>query len=204
MLTVALRAQTPTETKDPLGRNTPQDSIFQFLEACHARNYSKALYYLDLRRLPPSERAKNGEELAKQLEDLLDDTSFDIATLSRNSSGDESDGLSADLEQLLTVHVGNQTLDLQLQRVELKAGSRAWLVSADSVARIPLAHQAVAETPFEKKIPQLLVTSELFDTPVWRWIALAVAAPVLWLLSGFLAWGVLAALRPVKIGRAHV
>src|SRR5579872_239939 len=91
MLTAALRAQapapTPAPTKDPLGRNTPQDTVFQFLEACHARNYSKALYYLDLRRLPPSDRAKNGEELAKQLEDLLDDTTFDIATLSRNPEG---------------------------------------------------------------------------------------------------------------------
>src|ERR1039457_7514682 len=58
------------ETKDPLGRNTPQDSVFQFLEACHARDYSKALYYLDLRRMPPKERAATGPELARQLEDL--------------------------------------------------------------------------------------------------------------------------------------
>jgi MscS family membrane protein len=197
LLTAASQAQTPAETKDPLGRTTPQESIFQFLEACHARNYSKALYYLDLRRLPPAERAKNGEELAKQLEDLLDDTSFDIATLTRTPEGDESDGLSADLEHLLTVHVGTETLELQLQRVDLKAGSRVWLVSADSVALIPKAHQAVAESPFEKKLPQQLVTFEILDTPVWRWIALLVSVPVLWLLSGFLSWGILAGLRPV-------
>jgi MscS family membrane protein len=197
MLAAALQAQAPAETKDPLGRNTPQESVFQFLEACHARNYSKALYYLDVRRLPPAERAKNGEDLAKQLEDLLDDTSFDIATLSRNPEGDESDGLSADLEHLLTVHVGNETLELQLQRVELKAGSHVWLVSADSAALIPKAHQAVAETPFEKKLPQQLVTFEILDTPVWRWIALAISAPVLWFLSGLLSWVVLAGLRAV-------
>src|ERR1700719_777381 len=93
MLAGALRAQSPAEAKDPLGRTTPQQSVFQFLEACHARNYSKALYYLDLSRLPPAERAKNGGELAKELEDLLDDTTFDIATLSPNAEGDESDGL---------------------------------------------------------------------------------------------------------------
>jgi MscS family membrane protein len=82
------------ETKDPLGRGTPQDSVFQFLEACHARDYSKALHYLDLRRMPPERRARNGPELARQLEDLLDDTPFDIMTLSRDPEGDQSDGPS--------------------------------------------------------------------------------------------------------------
>ena len=70
-----LRAQTPApETKDPLGRTTPQGAVFQFLEACHVRDYSKAIHYLDLRHMPAAERAKQGPELAAQLEDLLDDT----------------------------------------------------------------------------------------------------------------------------------
>src|SRR5260370_30072796 len=98
LLAAVLRAQTSTlEIKDPLGRGTPQDSVFHFLQACHARDYAKALHYLDLRRMPPEERAKNGPELARQLEDLLDDTPFDIATLSRNPEGDRSDGLSPDI-----------------------------------------------------------------------------------------------------------
>jgi hypothetical protein len=55
LLVAALRAQTPAqETKDPLGRSTPQESVFQFLEACHARDYSKALHYLDLRHMSPA------------------------------------------------------------------------------------------------------------------------------------------------------
>src|ERR1700687_5663607 len=79
LLADLLRAQTPVpEAKDQLGRNTPQDSVFHFLEACHARDYSKALRYLDLRKIAPSDRAKEGPELARQLEDLLDDTPFDI------------------------------------------------------------------------------------------------------------------------------
>ena len=63
------------------------------LEACHARDYAKAAYYLDLRKLSPADRAKQGPDLARQLEDLLDDTTFDIATLSRDPNGDISDGL---------------------------------------------------------------------------------------------------------------
>jgi len=198
LLAGVLRAQTPVpEMKDSLGRNTPQESVFQFLEACHARDYSKALRYLDLRRMPPAERAKNGPELARQLEDLLDDTPFDITMLSRDPEGDQSDGLSDALDRLDTVQVDKQTVELQLERVELKPGFHVWLVSADSVAMIPQAHQLVAETPFEKKLPQQFVTFEIFDTPVWRWIALVMMAPALWIVAGFLSGALVAVMRPV-------
>src|SRR5215472_3260954 len=194
----ALYAQAPIpEAKDPLGRNTPQDSVFQFLEACHARQYAKALRYLDLRGMPLADRAKQGPELAQQLEDLLDDTPFDITMLSRDPEGDLSDGLTAAKEHLDSFEVDGQNLELQLERVELKPGYHVWLVSQDSVPLIPKAHQLVAETPFEKKLPQGLVTVELLETPIWRWIALAMMAVVVWLTAGFVAWGLILVSRPV-------
>src|ERR1700737_2670209 len=122
-----LRAQTSVpEAKDPLGRSTPQESVFHFLEACHARDYSKALYYLDLRRMTPADRAKDGPELARQLEDLLDDTPFEIATLSRDPEGDQSDGLSANLELLDIFHIDGKDLTLYLERLTLKNGLVVW------------------------------------------------------------------------------
>src|SRR5579864_4762824 len=106
LLAGVVRAQTPTsETQDPLGRNTPQESVFQFLEACHARDYSKALRYLDLRRMPQAGRTQDGPELARELEDLLDDTPFDITTLSHDQEGDHSDDLSDTLNRLATFQV---------------------------------------------------------------------------------------------------
>src|SRR5258708_30891705 len=141
LLAGLLRAQAPaSEVKDALGRNTQQEAVFQFLEACHARDYSKATYYLDLRKIPAAARAKDGPELARQLEDLLDDTPFEITTLSRDPQGDQSDGLSPAFERHDTFHVDGQTLELQLERVELRLGFHVWLVSADSVAMIPKAH----------------------------------------------------------------
>jgi MscS family membrane protein len=193
-----LRAQTPTpEVKDPLGRSTPQGSIFQFLEACHARDYSKATYYLDLRRMSAAARAKDGPELTRQLEDLLDDTPFDITTLSHDPEGDQADGLAPAFDRLATFQVGGQTVELQLERLEPRPGDHVWEVSADSVALIPKAHQAVAETPFEKKLPQALVTFEILDTPVWRWIALLLVGVVLWIISRFLSRVLVAVLHVV-------
>src|ERR1700682_3470220 len=197
LLAGALRAQTPVpEAKDPLGRSTPQDSVFQFLEACHAREYSKALRYLDLRNMPPAQRAKEGPELARQLQDLLDDTPFDITMLSRDPEGDQSDGLPDNRELLDKFEIDGQALELQLERVELKPGFHVWLVSADSIPLIPKAHQLVAETPFEKKLPHQLVEFEIFDTPVWRWLALALMGAVVWIVARFLSWALVRAVRP--------
>ena len=147
--------------------------------------------------MSPEDRGKQGPDLSSQLEDLLDDTPFDIATLSRNPDGDQNDGLGFNFEHLDTFHVHGQTLDLQLERVQLKNGLRVWLVSAPSVAMIPAAHEAVAETSFEKHLPQVLVTFEILDTPVWRWLALALMAVALWFLAYGIARTLVAVMRPV-------
>jgi MscS family membrane protein len=172
---------------DPLGRATPQDAVYHFLEACHHREYAKAAHYLDLRQMPAGEREKNGLQLAQQLEDLLDDTPFDIATLSSSPVGDLDDGLAASREHLLTFQVDGRPLQLELEHVELKRGLKAWLVSADSLPLIPQAHQLLAETPLEKKLPQVLVTHEVLDTSLWRWILLLVSGVVIWYAARLVA-----------------
>jgi len=199
LLAASLSAQTaPHEAPDPLGRGNPQSAIVHFLEACHAHDYRKAAHYLDTRQLPPAQRGADGPELAEQLEDLLDDTPFDIATLSRDPEGDQSDGLSSAYEHLDTFRIDGKTLDLQLIRVELAPDLHDWLVAAPSLGLIPAAHKLVAESSFEKALPQQLVTTELFDTPIWRWIALLVFGIALWFVGRAIEWG-LARLRPGSV-----
>jgi MscS family membrane protein len=148
--------------------------------------------------MSPGERAKSGPEIARQLEDLLDDTPFDITTLSRDPEGDLSDNLAAGLERLETFQIHGETVELELQRVQLRPGSHAWLVSADSIPLIPKAHQLIQETPIESRLPQALVTTEIFDTPVWRWITLALAGALIWLATAVVSWALVTALRSVK------
>ncbi len=140
LLAATLPARSSEPPRDPLGRTTPQDAIFQFLEACHAREYSKAAHYLDLRQMSPADREKKGPQLAQQLEDLLDDTPFDIATLSRSPEGDLSDGLSPSRERLATFQVNGHPLELDLERVELKPGIQG-------LARLCGHHPADSEGP---------------------------------------------------------
>ncbi len=189
-----LHAQTPAPT-DPLGRGTPQSMVLQFLEACHSRDYSKAQHFLDMRNMSSTDRSKYGTQLAVQLEDLLDDTNFEVATMSRDPEGDQFDNLPPNIEHLATFKVNGQNVELQLERQEINPALRVWMVTPASVALISTAHKVLAETPFEKLLPQQLVTFEILDTPVWRWIALILIAGVFWVLASAIAWAF------VKAGR---
>ncbi|HVW10507.1 MAG TPA: mechanosensitive ion channel family protein [Bryobacteraceae bacterium] len=183
---------------DPLGRTSPQSAIYQFLEAAHSHDYFKAQHYLDLRSWSTADRAKDGPELAQQLEDLLDDTGFDIATLSRDPDGYQSDNLPPLVDHLATFHVRQSDVNLEMQKVELRNGLRVWLVSADSVKLIPDAHKMLTENWFEKLLPQELVTIQVWQTPIWRWIALLGAAILLWILVSAIS-AVLTRIVPAKL-----
>src|SRR5580700_5916214 len=81
-------ANAPSKPQDPLHRESPRSSVYSFLEACHARNYSQAWRYIDLRNAPPAQRSQNGPQLAQQLEQILDrDVRFDVASLSGDPDG---------------------------------------------------------------------------------------------------------------------
>src|SRR5579864_2992241 len=124
--------------KDPLDRKSPQSSVYSFLQACHAHDYDKAAKYLDLRKLPPDQRLKNGPQLAQQLQRILDrDAQFDVANFSNDPEGSRAENLPPNRERIDSFTVNGQTLDLELERVILRSGIHVWLFSSDSVDRIP-------------------------------------------------------------------
>ncbi len=115
--------------------------------------------------------------MAQQLDQLLDrDPAFDVAALSRNPEGGHEDGLPPDRERVTSFKVGSQTFELQMERITLRSGLAVWLFSADSVKLIPKLARVTSDHPVEKYLPEPLVSSTLLDTPLWRWIALALLA----------------------------
>lgn len=179
--------------KDPLNRDSPESSVVAFLEAAHANDFGKAWRYLDLRNMPEGQRLAGGAELARQLETILDrDTQFDVGNLSRHSEGDLSDNLAPNRDRVDTFHVNGQTLELDLERVQLHSGLFVWLFSSDSVRRIPLIAQQTNPSLIERHLPLPLVNWQLIGTPLWRWIGMALLAFALaafskW-LSRFVLW----------------
>jgi hypothetical protein len=103
LLGVAALAQSPqaSKSKDPLERESPQSSVYAFLQACQAHDYEKAAKYLDIRKLPPDQRLKTGPALAQQLQQILDrDAQFDVANLSQDLEGSRASGLPPNRERV--------------------------------------------------------------------------------------------------------
>ena len=186
----------PAAPSDPLKRGTPRSSILSFLEACHSGNFALAAQYLDLRRIRADERTTRGAELARQLADILDrDPKFEVQHLSNSPTGNLTDGLAPDLDELASFEVNGQGVTLQLQR-ELQDEMEVWLVSGESVLRLPQLSTLARESDFEKKLPQVFVTTRFIGTPLWLWLALVLLALVLSLISRLLSRIFIALMTP--------
>ncbi len=182
---------------DPLNRTTPRSAIYSFLEACHQNNLLRASQYLDLRNIRPDRRATEGPELAKQLGLLLDhDPHFEVEKLNNTPEGDVADTLTADRDELDTFELKGRPVSLELQRLT-QNGVSVWLVSADSVARIPQLSVLLRESAFEKKLPAPFVEIKWLDTALWVWLALVLTALLLSVISRLLSKLVIALAKPV-------
>jgi MscS family membrane protein len=162
---------------DPLDRVTPQSAVISFMNACRARNYETARKYLNLRKLKGEQRLAGGPELAQQLEQILErDAQFDVAALNREPEGERNDGLAPDRERIATFTDNGKLLSVDMERVTLRSGLSIWIFSPETVALIPRIAQLSSDSPIERVLPAPLVSWKLLDTPVWRWIALALLA----------------------------
>ncbi|HTU45591.1 MAG TPA: mechanosensitive ion channel family protein [Bryobacteraceae bacterium] len=187
----------PSAPADPLKRTTPRSAIYALLEACHGGNLTLASQYLDLRKIPADQRGTAGPERAKELCSILDrDPQFEVDQLSNSPQGNLQDSLAPDTENLATFHLKGQTITLQMQRVSLQ-GVSVWLVSGDSVLRIPQLNALAGESAFEKKLPEWLVSITFIGTPLWTWIALVLLALLLSLVSRLLSRIVIVIATPI-------
>jgi len=184
--TVPAPAKETGTPKDPLKRESPQSTVLAFLDACRAHDYQRAVDYLDLRKLPQSERVKSGIGVAQQLEQILNrDTQFDVASLSADPEGDRADGLPANRERVASFSENGQTLDLELERTNLRSKVSIWRFSSDTVDRIPQIARMTSTSPVEKHLPDPLVNWKLADTALWQWIALLLLALALTIASSW-------------------
>ncbi len=184
--------------QDPLNRTSPQSSVESFLEACRSKDYDRAWRYLDLRDLQPEQRLKQGPQFAQELFRVLESNAqFEVAALSREPEGDSADGLPANRERVASFVLRGKPAELQLERDTLRSGLSIWLFSRDSVGLIPRLAQATRESPLDRVLPEWLVTWNLLDTSLWRWIALLLLALVLAALSKLICRLAFSLIKPV-------
>ena len=169
---------------DELGRGTPQDSVRGFLEATTLRNYKRASNYLDLRRIPVAERATRGPELAHQLRVVLDNTVFDLGTLSDEPEGRPETGLPKSRQLVGRVETHQGTFSVLLDRVPRDDGVPIWQFSNVIVAQTPELYRELSYGIVGERLPTFLVETRLFRLALWQWIGLFLLLG----LSYLIAW----------------
>ena len=159
---------------DPLGRQTPNGTLFGFLQAVQAENYGKAARYL---QLSPARRDALGEKLATELKTVLDRAFVGSLRSIGNPDASGPAGGFSDRLKIGTFSADDTEVDVILVRVNDPNG-KIWLFSSDTLARVPEIHDLVQAHQVETHVPTLLVKTQFLGMSLWLWLALLLAVPV--------------------------
>jgi len=174
---------------DPLGRDTPSGTLYGFLQAAQSGNYSIAAQYL---QLSPARRQAQGEDIATKLKVVIDRAfSGDLRRISNQPDGTLQEGMPLDKQRVGALIAGDVEADLILVRVADSSGARMWLISSDTLAKVPELYEQAAVHQVETRLPQALVRHQFLGLPFWQWLAILLAVPV----SALLGWVAVQILR---------
>jgi len=178
-------ANTPT---DPLGRTTPSGTMLGFLQAAQSGDYGIAAQYL---QMSPSRRQSEGEGTARKLKVVLDSAFSGRFKNFTQPEGIPQEGVPLGREKLGTISSGDVETDLDLVRVSDPNAGKIWLISSDTLAKVPELYEQVQARHVETRLPNVLVKHEFADMPLWQFLALLVAVPV----AAAFGWLILALLE---------
>jgi len=185
---------TPTNTSntapvDPLGRATPSGTVLGFLQAAQAENYTIAAQYL---QLSAARRQSEGEQLAIKLKTVMDKAfAGSLKHVSTLPEGAPQEGIPPGRQRLGTMSSGDVDVNLDLVRVTDPNVGKIWLISSDTLTKIPELYDQVEARRVESKLPKWLVKYEFAGMALWQWFALVLALPI----AAGLAWLILALLE---------
>ena len=182
---------TPTTTtpSDPLDRTTPSSAVLGFLRTAQSGDYGIAAQYLQMNA---ARRQAEGEQLATQLKYVMDGTAFSgrVGNFTQ-PEGIPQEGVPFGRQRIGTMASGDVEVDLDLVRVSDPVAGKIWLVSSDTLAKVPELYDQVEARQVEHKLPSVLVKHQLGGMPLWQWLALLLALPV----AAAISWLVLVLLE---------
>jgi MscS family membrane protein len=173
---------------DPLGRNTPSNSILGFLKAAQDGDYKIAAQYL---QMSAARRQAEGEQTVAKLKFVLDHAFSGNLSRYNQPEGTPQEGVPLGRQKLGTMTAGDVEVDLDLVRVSDPSAGRIWLISADTLAKLPELSDQVVARQVEHKLPSVLVKHQFAGMPLWQWAAMLAAIPA----AAVLGWLILALLE---------
>jgi MscS family membrane protein len=168
---------------DPFGRTTPRGTVTGFIRATQRGDFAGATRFMQ----PPAAQEANAESVARQLKELMDRYYIhSIESISDKPSGDVNDGLPLDREDVGTLRIGPQQLDLILIHVSDAASGQIWLISSDTLGQVPEMYELLEETWVNRLMPPILVEHAFLGFSGAQWIvwAASIILPLLlmWLV----------------------
>jgi MscS family membrane protein len=188
-LTQALPTPTqPAAPTDPLNRTTPSGAALGFLQAAQNGDNAIAALYL---QMSAARRQSEGEEMAVELKYVMDHVfTGSLRNLSTQPEGVPQEGVPLGQQKLGTMAAGDVEVDLNLVRVSDPNAGKIWLISSETLAKVPELYDQAEARQVEHKLPNFLVKHQLFGMPVWQWLglllALVLAIPIGWVLLAVL------------------
>ena len=178
-LTQLLQSSTPANTAqkgpDQLGRDTPYGTVYGFLHAAQAGQNSIAAQYL---QMSPRMRQTEGDALALKLYTAMNSAFAGNLRPSRQPEGDLQEDVPPGRQRLGTMSAGDVEVELELVRVTDPTAGKVWLVSSDTLAKIPELYDQVEARQVETKLPAWMVKHEFGGMPLWQWFALLLMVPL--------------------------
>jgi MscS family membrane protein len=178
----------PTGPADPLGRSTPSGTIVGFLQAAQEGDYGIAAQYL---QLSPARRQSEGEVLAPKLKLVLDKSFVGSLRDFDQPEGIPQEGVPSGRQKVGVVSAGDVEADVDLVRVSDPSAGKIWLISSDTLAKIPELYDQVEARQVGNRLPRVLVKHQFAGMPLWQWLGLLLAIPI----AAAAGWLVLALLQ---------
>jgi MscS family membrane protein len=180
---------------DPLGRTTPRGAVFGFLQSAQLGKDEAATQYLQLTN---AQRRNEGKQLAEQLLVVINrGFSGNVNGITDQPGGTEQIGVPLGHEQVGMIGVGDTEVPLDLVRVTDANGNKIWLVSSDTLSKLPELYSQTKIHQLETHLPPSLVRFLILGMPAWQWLAMILLIPLAlgsaWLLirlALFLMWTV--------------
>jgi MscS family membrane protein len=166
-------ASAPT---DALGRSTPSGTVLGFLQAAQEGNYTIAAQYL---QMSPARRQAEAADIVPKLKFVMDNAfAGSLRNLSTQPEGSPQEGVAPGRQKLGVLSSGDVEVDLDLIRVSDPNSGKIWLISADTLGKVPEIYDQAEARQVETRLPSVLVKHQFAGMPLWQWLGLLLALPV--------------------------
>jgi MscS family membrane protein len=173
--------QIPTRV-DPLDRETPRSAMMGALKAGQRRDFATAALYME----PDPNELLDRVRIARELSALRTNFKGNIDLLSDDPEGEVEAGLPPGEVRAGVVTVGNATLDILLVRVNDPVYGKIWLISKETIAKIPELYgelRSQKPTSVDRVANFFMGGRQLLGMSLRQWLGWLISIPISWALA---------------------